>query len=433
MTFLLRALDDRPGRFDAPRLCIGWSETKRQQLADMAERTAPIRSPLDPELAQCLLHYADGLFAEAEGRIAALGTAHAELIGRDTETFISYLFGAFVVQRFDLVEALLRDRYGYGTEFSIGIEENGPGRGRVRWDILPSGVHRFTFDAKALQHDDTRTDILTFQWEFPVYANYSKCAEPGSGHVIINQADVGQTPGLAFCENRPNFFLIPDCIFIPSKGYQYARETFERHPVPWSDKKNVAFWRGSTTGIPDVSGDWRSLERVKLCEIAKRHEHLGFIDAGLSSIIQIGDPTSVQEIMDSGLLRDFVSWEDWPAYKFLIDIDGNSSPWSNLFQRLLTGSTVLKVESMRGLNQWYYNELVPWENFVPIAPDMSDLTDKIDWLIRNDRFARKVGQAGRALAEKLTYHRELARSADTVANCFRYFNTPDGAGTPFGR
>jgi hypothetical protein len=85
------------------------------------------------------------------------------------------------------------------------------------------------------------------------------------------------------------------------------------------------------------------------------------------------------------------------------------------------------------MQQWYYDELVPWRNYVPIAPAMSDLLDKVRWLTRNDSAAQRIGQAGLALAERLTYERELGRSEKVITAAFRYFNgRPEGA-TPYGR
>ena len=152
-------------------------------------------------------------------------------------------------------------------------------------------------------------------------------------------------------------------------------------------------WRGATTGMPSAPGEWRSLERIRLCELAQRYSQSGLIDAGISSVIQFHDPQVVQEIRSSGLLRDPIPWANWGQYKYLIDIDGNSSPWSNLFQKLLTGSAVLKVESSRSLQQWFYDDLIPWKNYVPIAPDMSDLMSKISWLVKNDSEAERIGRA----------------------------------------
>lgn len=334
MKFLLQALEHGEARTERRRFPIRWSEAKRRDLLAIAEQTVPGRSPADPALAACLIQCADGQFSEADERIATLAAENWALIARDNETLISFLNATYTVQRFDLVTAILRDRYGYGADFEIDAQEGGPGRGCVRWDVFPSGSHRFTFDAASFEHDNTRTDILTFQWGFPLYANYSRILQQEAGSVIINQGDIGFAPGLAWCDNRPDYFLVPDCIFVPTKGYQYVRDTYARTPVAWHDKKSVAFWRGATTGVPQKPGDWMSLERLKLCQIAQQNEHRGFVDIGISVIHQIDDPAVVKRIQEADLVRGFVAWQDWPQYKYLVDIDGNSSPWSNLFQRL---------------------------------------------------------------------------------------------------
>jgi hypothetical protein len=433
MEDVARALDEGGGEAERDRIPILWSQGRLDELRRVACGEARSWAPVDPELAAPLLQCAEGRFAAAEPTILALLRRELDACRDGGETFVSFLNALLVVQRFDLLAAMLRARFGYGRDLKLEVRRDGPGRGRVRWTILPSGVHRFTFDAQAFQNDNTRNEILGFQWEFPVYANYSRMADQEIGSVVINQQDIGQTPGLAWCDNRPDYFLVPDCLFVPSQGYAWARQVYRGSVVAWSDRAPVAFWRGSTTGIPAAPGDWRSLERIRLCELARRHEQTGLFDVGLSSIIQFGDPAVVQQIQDSGLMRGPVPWENWNRYRYLIDIDGNSSPWSNLFQRLLTGSPVLKVESARGLQQWFYDELEPWRNYVPIAPDMSDLTDKVRWLVRNDTAAQRIGQAGLALAERLTYEREIARSAAVIGAAFRYFNgRPEGVG-PFGR
>jgi len=402
------------------------------QLRRIAANQVATAYPADQALALPLLKCTDGRFAEAERTIVDLLTNNLAVCEAHTETFISFLHACFVVQRFDLVAALLHLRYGYGRELEIAATRDGPGLGRVRWEIQATGAHRFTFDAMAYRNDNTRVEILAFQWAFPLYSNYSRLAKQETGTIVTNQGDVGQTPGLAWNDNRPDYFLVPDCLFVPTHGYRDARRVLHERSPRWADRRPMALWRGGTTGIPRTPGDWRSLERIRLCELARTHEHTGLIDAGISSIVQMDDPDVVRQIQESGLVRGPIPWEDWGGYKYQIDIDGNSSPWSNLFQRLLTGGTVLKVESARGLRQWYYDELSPWRNYVPVAPDMSDLMDKISWLARNDAAARRIGEAGLALAGHLTYEREIARSTSVISAAFRYFNGGTETIGPFG-
>ena len=276
MNNLLQALQDHRFAAEAARHPIIWSEVAIQYLRDVSSGSVLTAARIDVELAKSLQKCAEGSFAEAEIEILALLYRDIEVIEHDGEAFISALYAAFVVQRLDIVAALLRDRYGYGRDLEVAVQGgDGPGRHRVRWEVLPSGTHRFTFDARTYQHDNTRLDILTFQWEFPVYTNYSYSDLQPVGAVIINQGDVGQSPGLAWSESRPDFFLIPDCVFVPSRGHAHIHKATAKHYVPWEAKKPAAFWRGATTGIPDELGNWRTLERVRLCEIARRYEHTG--------------------------------------------------------------------------------------------------------------------------------------------------------------
>jgi hypothetical protein len=249
---------------------------------------------------------------------------------------------------------------------------------------------------------------------YPILGYYFQSSLCSDGTVAINLGDAGHRPGLAFCDNRPGYFLIPDSIFMDSHGYKAMRERFARSFLPWEQRSPTAFWRGTTTGRAlDPKLGWRSLPRVRLCEIGARD--LDLIDAGITKVIQIDDPTAEAWIAEAGLIRPFVPPDSFRQYKYQIDIDGNTTSWPGLFTKLLTRSVVLKVPPRNGLEQWYYDRLKPWENFIPLAADISDLPEKVRWLRANDRIAQTIGEAGYRLAEELTYEREIGRATPIVA------------------
>ncbi len=415
-----------------PVFPVTWSDTRREQLRRTASGDVTGYASVDRVISQYLLLCADGRFDEAEVGILDVLRFHLDDLPKDGEVFLSLLNALFVVQRLDLAGAMLRDRFGFPGDVNIALDDSGIGASLLQWNISPEGDHTFVFDAAALRDDNTRHEMLNFYWEFPLFAHYAAQTERESGSVLLNRADIGQKPGLAYCDNRPDYFLIPDAGFVPSQGYRWSREVYDKNRIPWQDRVPVAFWRGATTGMKPGPREWRALERIRLCEIARANRHTGLFDVGISGLTQIYDPEVIKEIMDSGLVLGRVPWEEWGRYKYLIMIDGNSSPYSNLIQGLLTGSPVLRVESSRALRQWFYSELIPWHNYVPIAPDMSDLVDKVRWLRRNDEFARKVGENGRALAETMTIERELPRSVPVISSAFRYFRDPAARVLPFG-
>jgi len=236
---------------------------------------------------------------------------------------------------------------------------------------------------------------------------------------MVSLWDVGLSPGLAFCDNRPDYFLIPDSLFISTGGYDRIRRAYRENDVPWDQRMPIAFWRGTTTGHPESKSlGWRSLPRVKLCEIGQSHEAV--IDAGITLVAQVADPTEVESrLKETGLWRSLVPASEFNRYKYQIDIDGNTNSWPGLFQKLLTGSPVLKVASSRGFRQWYYDRLEAWYNYVPVASDMADLADKVRWLGAHDAVARRIGDAWRALAEAATYKHELVAGCRTFTGALR--------------
>jgi hypothetical protein len=416
---------------------VVWSEVQHDHLRRIASGDLSGHSPIDPALATPLLMAAKGEFDAAEAGVLAVFRENQDIFKSDGELFISLAYALLVVQRLDLLAALFRDYFSFPAELSMTMEEDGAGfdgtgHGLVRWDASPDGAHTFVFDAGVLRRDQTRVDALCLYWAFPLIRHYVMAAKTEHGSVILNHGDVGVRPGLAYSDNRPDRFLIPDYVFVPTQGYKWVKQVYADNSIPWDQRKPVAFWRGGSTGLKRTERDWRMLERARLCEIGRMHHQTGLFDVGLSNIVQFSDSSVIQEIHESGIVKGRVPWEDWGQYRYQIDIDGNSSPWSNLIQRLLTGSPVLKVTSSRGLMQWFYFELIPWHNFVPVSSDMGDLLDKVQWLERNQTVAQQIGRNGQALAEAMTFEREATRAIPVISSAFRFFRDKASVELPFG-
>ena len=263
-------------------------------------------------------------------------------------------------------------------------------------------------------------DTLLVRWATTtrLFDAFMRSASFIDGQVTLNLGDGGGLPGLSFCAHQPGFFLIPDAHYLGSSQYLRTRQELNAAPVKWANRRPLAFWRGSTTGQPaDIALGWHGLPRIRLCEISKKRPDL--IDAGVTSVHAHWGDIALQYIQSQQLLRPPVSRATFQQYKYQIDIDGYSSAWDALFMRLWTGSPVLKVTSERGWRQWYYRRMQPWVNFVPIAADMSDLIEKIEWLHDHDDVAERIGSAGRDLAISMTDEKEIERSASVVATAIR--------------
>ena len=277
----------------------------------------------------------------------------------------------------------------------------------LQWVISGKDSCEFIFNKSTPQHEYqpciTRLALL-----MPLVTAFHRSKFFQIGTVFINLGDYAEGAGLAFCSSRSDSILIPDQDFLSSKGYQETKLEFMVNSPPWAMRKPQAFWRGNTTGMR-VGEHWRGLPRLQLSELANSTPNQEIFDVGVSSFAQISKKEA-KEVQALGYARGFVPMISSSRYKYQIDIDGNSNAWSALFQKLLSGSAVLKIASPHNFRQWYYDELIPWVNFVPVKSDMSDLVEKIHWLIDHDDEAMQIGINGRKLASKLTYDEELNKA-----------------------
>jgi len=319
---------------------------------------------------------------------------------------------------------LERFRASYGLEFGIEVSEAHPSAVALR---ISGDEARFLFTRSLFEWP--ACEIIIGRWAaiYPLIDAFMRSPHRIDGSVDINFADIGHRPGLAFSEHTPGYYLIPDPSYLETERYAELSRFFRNNNIPWDDRVPVAFWRGATTGVgrrlvpignyPDPATRWRGAPRIRLCEIARDNPDI--IDAGITSIIQIPDPGVRDWLQSRDLLRQSVPPQSFQQYRYQIDVDGNSNSWSGLFTKLLTGCPVLKVASRRGFRQWYYDRLRPWVNYVPVASDMEDLVEKVLWLRANDGVARRIGAAGRNLAEALTDEREVTGAAPVFAAAIR--------------
>ncbi len=231
-----------------------------------------------------------------------------------------------------------------------------------------------------------------------------------SSTVLAELGDSGEYPTLAFSTREARACPIPDPDFFSSYGYLGLREEIEAHWVPWEERDLRIFWRGETTGRrrfrpPPVGApdDFRWLPRLHLCMAARQARHAGLFDVALSGIVQIRELHLISRIEEAGLLRRPPPPLAPLKYKARLVIDGNANDWRDMFSALLMGNCVFLVQSELGFRQWYHGALKPWQHYVPVAPDFSDLDERAEWLITHDAEAKAIAARGRDLASRLTF------------------------------
>ena len=173
-------------------------------------------------------------------------------------------------------------------------------------------------------------------------------------------------------------------VFIPPSQYRYD---FSK---PFHERRPIAVFRGASTG-----------ERTTLSSNMR-------LKIALMSSQQIRDEDDEELLLDAGITKwntrprkeygkkylttidytkfpfglvDKLTPEQQSNYKYIVNIDGHSSAF-RLCLELSMGSVVLLVGSKYKL--WIHDMIRPYEHYVPIREDLSDLYDIIRWCKNNE-------------------------------------------------
>jgi hypothetical protein len=213
--------------------------------------------------------------------------------------------------------------------------------------------------------------------------------EPGrfiQSFPLKDQFPVFDYPVLSFGrhKNDPFTIMLPDTDFIESEGYLNLRDEIDRDDCLWNEKVPKLYWRGSSHGFAYKVYDQQQIrsQRSLLLEWSKGYQNCSDV-----------------------LISKYVSKSEQLKHKYLLDVDGEVNAWSGLFWKLYCKSVVFKVNSH--YEQWYYPRLKPFQHYIPVAGDLSDLEEKYNWAVANDDICCQIAQSGRVLASSLTFKNEL--------------------------
>ncbi|KAJ7286539.1 glycosyl transferase family 90-domain-containing protein [Mycena rebaudengoi] len=168
--------------------------------------------------------------------------------------------------------------------------------------------------------------------------------------------------------------------------------------IEWSDKDSRIYWRGTSSGGMIYGSNYHNFTRYKLTKFAQ--EHSDVVDAAITTWAgelcssECDEDTVRKEynIVGHGAPR-----EDEYKYKYLLDVDGTT--FSGRYLGLLrSGSLVFKATVF----EEYFNEWIrPYEHYIPVLPDLSDLIEKVEWAKSHDAEARLIQERGRELAQRV--------------------------------
>lgn len=163
-------------------------------------------------------------------------------------------------------------------------------------------------------------------------------------------------------------------VFFPStkRGVQQITD-YNNHRMftPWEEREPRAVFRGSLTGpIPDNP-------RLSLFALGQQYPNYLDIDIIDSSVRPQIWNYNVYEFPATGSNGTYTTLsQQINRFQIIIHIQGHVQAF-RLGHLLELPVVVLKVECATSL--WYESELIPWVHYVPVASDLSNVIEQIEW------------------------------------------------------
>ncbi|KAJ9609539.1 hypothetical protein H2200_005866 [Cladophialophora chaetospira] len=239
--------------------------------------------------------------------------------------------------------------------------------------------------------------------------------------------------------------LMNNDILLPGAMYWTDKERFaaSKHHIPWQDKRDEVFWRGTASGGRNKADNWGRFQRHRLVSmfngtqvemtLAASNKTADHAHDGLPHNFSPPNEELYPLVSTKlGLLPDWIRsfsnvafyWlECFPATrdygcsytgswyrrgrpvslermflnKYLPDVDGNS--FSGRFRAfLMSNSLPLKATIY---TEWHDYRLIPWKHFVPMDNTFVDLWSILEFFFQQDRKAEKIALEGRKWAERV--------------------------------
>ena len=203
--------------------------------------------------------------------------------------------------------------------------------------------------------------------------------------------------------------LVPDCVFLKSRGYEKQRQGIEEasNANPWPSKRRQAVFRGSCTGRVARTSELEELRgnlRLSLSIEARQPGHEAW-DVGVVNFKQQQNSAIREKIDELGLIRPKMSATEMLHFHAIFDVDGNTCAWEGTFWKLLGNSVAIKLGIW---DQWYYDRLVDGVHYVSIKSDLSDAEEKVNSVLdpaKGDA-VQKIARASSELMRSITFESE---------------------------
>lgn len=222
-----------------------------------------------------------------------------------------------------------------------------------------------------------------------LYGDTDWCDDAGDTPPIPTFPTSMQAKGCDYRWSMPNYHTIDQAWPNPSSARKKQADWRKKYG-PWTQKIPKAVWRGTLNG---KVVDLRRNARLQLYRLGQNATGSKYLDVQITNVAphvlrSIGGNMTALGIPPNANLSDHrMKMTAFQKYQMVVDTDGNS--WSSRFGDLLCFDTVvLKVEPIQV--DYFWERLQPWVHYVPVAANLSDLMERIAWVVSHEEEAQSM-------------------------------------------
>ena len=182
---------------------------------------------------------------------------------------------------------------------------------------------------------------------------------------------------------------------------------------PWSQKVNAAVFRGGLTGARSngrKNGESmaKKCHMIPRCRLVLKAANSTKINAKLTGKAHFLD----QEINGISIFGARMNLTQFLEYKAIIMLEGNDIS-SGLKWALYSNSVVLMQQPT--MTSWLMEELLePWVHYIPLKDDLSDVEEKMQWVLDHDQKAHEIARRGSLWVQDLLFHPDSRKENDQI-------------------
>jgi Glycosyl transferase family 90 len=170
----------------------------------------------------------------------------------------------------------------------------------------------------------------------------------------------------------------------------------------WEQKRDMAVFRGQLTGSRDgydkALSDEENCRNLRRCRLVYNHANSTLVNARLTDTRK-----RLPDVLNGvELTTGSVTVRHLLRYKGIVMLEGNDVA-SGLKWALLSESVVLMPIPRH--TSWAMEELLePWVHYVPLNHDITDVEEKMRWILDHDADARRISHAATLWMQDLVFH-----------------------------